>query len=109
MTSAELDALVAEATVDAYNDHEQITGLFTMPGRSGPQTIDPGGEGQGDRAPDAARDAGRGDASVVSRDGQARRGLSSIIQARSRFASGSKPEPEDCARLTRLRLHCAEN
>jgi hypothetical protein len=30
MTSAELDALIEEATVDAYNDHEQITGLFTM-------------------------------------------------------------------------------
>lgn len=30
MTRAELDALIEEATVDAYNDHEQITGLFTM-------------------------------------------------------------------------------
>ena len=26
----ELDALIEEATVDCYNDHEQITGLFTM-------------------------------------------------------------------------------
>ena len=26
----ELDALIEEATVDAYNEHEQITGLFTM-------------------------------------------------------------------------------
>lgn len=25
-----LDAMIEEATVDAYNDHEQITGLFTM-------------------------------------------------------------------------------
>jgi hypothetical protein len=30
MTGPELDALIEEATVDAYNDHEQITGLFTM-------------------------------------------------------------------------------
>ena len=30
MTSAELDALIEEATIDAYNEHEQITGLFTM-------------------------------------------------------------------------------
>jgi hypothetical protein len=30
MTRAELDALIEEATVDAYNEHEQITGLFTM-------------------------------------------------------------------------------
>ncbi len=30
LTPAELDALIEEATVDAYNDHEQITGLFTM-------------------------------------------------------------------------------
>jgi hypothetical protein len=30
MTRAELDALIEEATIDAYNDHEQITGLFTM-------------------------------------------------------------------------------
>jgi hypothetical protein len=30
MTRAELDALIEEATVDCYNDHEQITGLFTM-------------------------------------------------------------------------------
>jgi hypothetical protein len=30
MTQAELDALIEEATVDCYNDHEQITGLFTM-------------------------------------------------------------------------------
>jgi hypothetical protein len=27
---AELDALIEEATVDCYNDHEKITGLFTM-------------------------------------------------------------------------------
>ena len=25
-----LDAMIEEATVDAYNDEEQITGLFTM-------------------------------------------------------------------------------
>ena len=30
MTRAELDALIEEATVDCYNDEEQITGLFTM-------------------------------------------------------------------------------
>jgi len=30
MTLAELDALIEEATVDAYNDREQVTGLFTM-------------------------------------------------------------------------------
>ncbi len=30
MTRTGLDALIEEATVDAYNDHEQITGLFTM-------------------------------------------------------------------------------
>jgi hypothetical protein len=30
MTQAELDALIEQATVDCYNDHEQITGLFTM-------------------------------------------------------------------------------
>src|SRR3974390_1347018 len=30
MTRAELDALIEEATVDCYNDQEQITGLFTM-------------------------------------------------------------------------------
>jgi hypothetical protein len=30
MTRAELDALIDDATVDAYNDQEQITGLFTM-------------------------------------------------------------------------------
>jgi len=30
MTQAELDALIDQATVDCYNDHEQITGLFTM-------------------------------------------------------------------------------
>lgn len=30
MTPAEFDALIEEATVDAYNDDEQITGLFTM-------------------------------------------------------------------------------
>lgn len=28
--NSELDALVAEATVDCYNDGEQVTGLFTM-------------------------------------------------------------------------------
>ncbi|MQA27643.1 MAG: hypothetical protein GEU94_19765 [Micromonosporaceae bacterium] len=27
---AELDALIAEATVDAYTDDEQLTGLYTM-------------------------------------------------------------------------------
>ncbi|MEU4481720.1 hypothetical protein AB0F68_27200 [Micromonospora sp. NPDC023966] len=27
---AELDALVGEATVDAYDDDEQLSGLFTM-------------------------------------------------------------------------------
>jgi hypothetical protein len=30
MSRAELDALIEEATVDCYNDEEQITGLFTM-------------------------------------------------------------------------------
>ena len=30
MTSAELDALIEGATVDRYNDQEQITGLFTL-------------------------------------------------------------------------------
>ena len=30
MTRAELDALIEGATVDCYNDEEQITGLFTM-------------------------------------------------------------------------------
>ncbi len=30
MTRAEVDVLIEKATVDAYNDHEQITGLFTM-------------------------------------------------------------------------------
>jgi hypothetical protein len=30
MTRAELDALIEEATVDCYNDEEQISGLFTM-------------------------------------------------------------------------------
>lgn len=30
MSKAELEALVEEATVDCYNDHEQITDLFTM-------------------------------------------------------------------------------
>jgi hypothetical protein len=29
MTRTGLDALIEEATVDAYNEHEQITGLFT--------------------------------------------------------------------------------
>jgi Calcium binding len=27
---AELDALIEEATVDCYNEEEQVTGLFTM-------------------------------------------------------------------------------
>jgi hypothetical protein len=30
MTRAETDALIEEATIDAYNEHEQTTGLFTM-------------------------------------------------------------------------------
>jgi hypothetical protein len=30
ISKAELDALIEEATVDCYNDEEQITGLFTM-------------------------------------------------------------------------------
>jgi hypothetical protein len=30
ITTAELDALIEEATVDCYNEAEQITGLFTM-------------------------------------------------------------------------------
>jgi len=30
MLKAELDALIEEATVDCYNEEEQITGLFTM-------------------------------------------------------------------------------
>jgi hypothetical protein len=28
--NAALEAMIAEATVDAYNDDEQLTGLFTM-------------------------------------------------------------------------------
>jgi hypothetical protein len=28
--NAELDALIEEATVDCYNESEQVTGLFTM-------------------------------------------------------------------------------
>jgi len=30
LDTAELEALIEEATVDAYNDDEQLTGLFTM-------------------------------------------------------------------------------
>lgn len=30
MLKPELDALIEEATVDCYNEEEQITGLFTM-------------------------------------------------------------------------------
>jgi hypothetical protein len=30
VTAAALDALIEEATVDCYNEQEQITGLFTM-------------------------------------------------------------------------------
>jgi hypothetical protein len=30
MTHTELDTLIEQATVDCYNEHEQITGLFTM-------------------------------------------------------------------------------
>ncbi|SCE69393.1 Calcium binding [Micromonospora purpureochromogenes] len=30
LSRAELDALVDEATVDAYNDDEQLTGLYTL-------------------------------------------------------------------------------
>lgn len=30
LSRAELDALVAEAVVDAYDDDEQLTGLYTM-------------------------------------------------------------------------------
>jgi hypothetical protein len=30
ISKAELDALIEQATVDCYNDEEQITGLFTM-------------------------------------------------------------------------------
>lgn len=30
MGKAELDALVEEATVDCYGEHEQLTGLFSM-------------------------------------------------------------------------------
>lgn len=30
LTKARLDALVADATVDCYDDEEQVTGLFTM-------------------------------------------------------------------------------
>jgi hypothetical protein len=30
MTHTELDTLIEEATVDCYNEHEQISGLFTM-------------------------------------------------------------------------------
>jgi hypothetical protein len=29
-SQAGLDALIEEATVDCYNDHEQVAGLFTM-------------------------------------------------------------------------------
>jgi hypothetical protein len=30
MTGAELDELIEQATVDCYNESEQVTGLFTM-------------------------------------------------------------------------------
>jgi hypothetical protein len=30
ITNAELDALIEQATVDCYNEAEQVTGLFTM-------------------------------------------------------------------------------
>lgn len=30
VTTAQLDALIEEATVDCYNEAEQVTGLFTM-------------------------------------------------------------------------------
>ena len=30
LTRAELDEMVAEATVDAYGDHEQLSGFYTM-------------------------------------------------------------------------------
>jgi hypothetical protein len=30
VSTAELDELIEQATVDCYNDSEQITGLFTM-------------------------------------------------------------------------------
>ena len=30
MTHTELDTMIEEAIVDCYNDHEQVTGLFTM-------------------------------------------------------------------------------
>ena len=30
LSEAELDVLIEEATVDCYNEEEQITGLFTM-------------------------------------------------------------------------------
>jgi hypothetical protein len=30
LDTAELEAMIEEATVDAYNDDEQLTGLFTM-------------------------------------------------------------------------------
>ena len=30
ISKAEVDALIEEATVDCYNEEEQITGLFTM-------------------------------------------------------------------------------
>ncbi|MFJ9375161.1 hypothetical protein [Streptomyces sp. NPDC101455] len=30
LDTAELEAMIDEATVDAYNDDEQLTGLFTM-------------------------------------------------------------------------------
>jgi hypothetical protein len=30
ISKAELDALIEEATIDCYNEEEQITGLFTM-------------------------------------------------------------------------------
>jgi hypothetical protein len=30
ISNSELDALIEEATVDCYNEEEQITGLFTM-------------------------------------------------------------------------------
>ena len=30
LSDAELDALVAEAVVDCYDEHEQLSGLFAM-------------------------------------------------------------------------------
>ena len=35
LSSARLDAMIKEATVDCYNEAEQITGIYTMAERKG--------------------------------------------------------------------------